>query len=230
MKEKQEHNYNFLVVKDESTDKKSIFAYENGYYNQNGADYIKKLVHTYLGYATTMKAKDEVIAAIIDTTEHVGRSEIEPDARYINFNNGIYDIKTDTLLEHSPEYKFLQKLPINYNPDAECPQILKFIKEVVKPEDINVIQEMFGYSMYRSYKISVAFLLFGTGRNGKGVMLKLLRGILGEKNVCSRKLHEITTDVFAKADLYGKLANIAGEMENSTLKETGNLKELTGED
>ena len=63
---KQEHNYNFLVVKDESTDKKSIFAYENGYYNQNGADYIKKLVHTYLGSATTMKAKDEVISAIID--------------------------------------------------------------------------------------------------------------------------------------------------------------------
>ena len=227
---KQEHNYNFLVVKDESTDKKSIFAYEDGYYKQNGADYIKKLVHTYLGEATTIRAKEEVMSAIIDTTDHKYRSEIEPDNRYINFNNGIYDIKTNKLLEHSPRYKFLQKLPINYNPQAKCPKILKFIKEVVKTDDLKVIQEMFGYSMHRSYKVSVAFLLFGTGRNGKGVMLKLLRSMLGEKNVCSRKLHEITNDVFAKADLYGKLANVCGEMENTTLKETGNLKELTGED
>ena len=227
---KQEHNYNFLVVKDESTDKKSIFAYENGFYNKNGSDYIKKLVHTYLGSATTIKAKDEVIAAIVDTTPHRDRSSVEPDSRYINFNNGIYDIKTNKLLEHSPEFKFLQKLPINYNPQAKCPKIMKFFKEILKPEDIPVIQEMFGYCMYRSYRVSAAFILFGTGRNGKGVTLKLLRKLLGEKNVCSRKLHEITNDVFAKADLYGKLANVCGEMENTTLKETGNLKELTGED
>ena len=227
---KAEHNFNFLVVKDESTDKKSIFAYENGFYNKNGADYIKKLVHSYLGAATTIRAKDEVIAAIVDTTPHLDRSNVEPDKRYINFNNGIYDIKTGKLMEHSPEYKFLQKLPINYNPQAKCPKILKFFKEILSPEDIPIIQEMFGYCMYRSYEVSAAFILFGTGRNGKGVTLKLLRKMLNEKNVCSRKLHEITTDVFAKADLYGKLANVCGEMENTTLKETGNLKELTGED
>ena len=66
-----------------------------------------------------------------------------------------------------------------------------------------MIQELFGYTLYRGYDVSVVFILFGTGRNGKGVLLKLLRKMVGTENITSRKLQELTNDVFAKADLYG---------------------------
>ena len=227
---KTEHDFNFIVIRDESTDKKTIFAYEDGYYNRKGKDYIKHLVHKYLGELATIKAKEETISAIIDTSPTLDRAAVEPDKRFINFNNGIFDLETEKLLPHSPTFKFLQKIPTNYIPGSKCDKIIKFMLEVVDKKDLDVIQEMFGYCMYRGYNINAAFILFGTGRNGKGVMTNLLRKLIGEKNVCSRKLHEITEDTFAKADLYGRLANICGEMEGNTLKQTGNLKELTGED
>lgn len=227
---KEEYSYNFIVINDESTDKKAIYSYEDGYYHKNGRDEIRRLVSKYLGALSTDKAKTEVIGEIRDTNKTYDRGEVEPGKNYINFNNGILDIRTNKLLPHSSEFKFVQKIPINYNPKAKCPKILNFIKDVCKPEDIDTVQEMFGYTMYRSYDISVAFILYGTGRNGKGVMLKLLHSLLGRENVVARKLHEITNDVFAKADLYGKLANVCGEMEDKTLKETANLKELTGGD
>ena len=227
---KEEHNYNFIVINDESTDKKAIYSYDDGYYHREGRDKIRQLVSKYLGSLSTEKAKTEVIGEIKDTNESFDRSEVEPRKEYINFNNGILNLKTMELIPHSTDFKFVQKLPINYNPKAKCPKIINFFRDVCKPEDLPVVQEMFGYTMYRSYEINAAFILYGTGRNGKGVTLKLLRSMLGRKNIASRKLHEITNDVFAKADLYGALANICGEMDDKVLNETANLKELTGGD
>lgn len=227
---KEEHGYNFIVINDESTDKKAIFAYEDGFYHKNGRDKIRQLVSKYLGSLSSDKAKTEVIGEIRDTNESFDRSEVEPVKDYINFNNGILNIKTNKLLPHSTEFRFVQKIPINYNPKAKCPKILEFFNDVCKPQDIDMVQEMFGYVLYRSYEINVAFILYGTGRNGKGITLKLLRSMLGRKNIVSRKLHELTDDVFAKADLYGMLANICGEMSDKTLTETANIKELTGGD
>lgn len=227
---KEEHSFNFIVINDESTDKKAIFSYEDGYYHKRGRDKIRQLVSKYLGSLSSEKAKTEVIGEIKDTNESFDRSEVEPSKEYINFNNGILNIRTNKLLPHTPEFRFVQKLPINYNPKAKCPKILDFFRDVCKAKDIDVIQEMFGYTLYRSYEVNAAFILYGTGRNGKGVTLKLLRSMLGRHNIVSRKLHEITSDVFAKADLYGALANICGEMDDKVLTETANLKELTGGD
>lgn len=227
---KEEHNFNFIVINDESTDKKAIFSYEDGYYHKRGRDKIRQLVSKYLGSLSSEKAKTEVIGEIKDTNNSFDRSEVEPSKEYINFNNGILNIKTNKLIPHSPEFRFVQKIPINYNPKAKCPKILNFFRDVCKAKDLDVVQEMFGYVLYRSYEVNAAFILYGTGRNGKGVTLRLLRSMLGKKNIKSRKLHEITNDVFAKADLYGAMANICGEMDDKVLNETANLKELCGGD
>ncbi len=227
---KEEHGYNFIIINDESTDKKEIFSYEDGYYHNQGRDKIRQLVSKYLGSLSSEKAKTEVMGEIRDTNDAFDRSEVEPEKEYINFNNGILNLKTMKLIPHSTDFRFVQKLPINYNPKAKCPKIIEFFNDVCKPEDIDTVQEMFGYILYRSYEVSAAFILYGTGRNGKGVTLKLLRKMLGRRNISSRKLHEITNDVFAKADLYGMLANICGEMDDKVLNETANLKELTGGD
>ena len=225
-----QYDYNFLVVKDESTDKKAIYSYHNGFYHRDGREIIRKLVSEFLGDMSTIKAKDEVIDAIIDMSNSYNRGDVEPPKRYINFENGIYDIETGKLLPHSPDFHFLQKVPTQYIPNATCPKILRFIRDVAREDEIPMIQELFGYTLYRGYDVSVVFILFGTGRNGKGVLLKLLRKMVGTENITSRKLQELTNDVFAKADLYGKLANICGEMDANVIKETANLKELTGED
>lgn len=37
----------------------------------------------------------------------------------VPLNNGVFNYKTKTLLDHSPDYIFTAKSPINYNPDAE---------------------------------------------------------------------------------------------------------------
>ena len=59
--------------------------------------------------------------------------------------NGMYDVKNNTLLPHSPEYLSTIQLPITYDPDAQCTQIHKFLHEVVDPDDVLVLVQYAGY-------------------------------------------------------------------------------------
>jgi len=58
---------------------------------------------------------------------------------------------------------------MNYKPKAKCETIKQFIKEITKnEEDVQVIQELFGYCLIKDYKYEKAFMFYGShGRNGK---------------------------------------------------------------
>ncbi|GAG58321.1 unnamed protein product, partial [marine sediment metagenome] len=54
----------------------------------------------------------------------------EPEPDLIPFNNRIYDIKNDRLIEYFPDYFFINKLPVDLNEKhRECPTIDRIFKE-----------------------------------------------------------------------------------------------------
>ncbi|KXB01878.1 hypothetical protein AKJ43_02955 [candidate division MSBL1 archaeon SCGC-AAA261D19] len=58
-----------------------------------------------------------------------------------------------------------------------------------------------------------------------------MRKLLGKENVSSPSLHDLLKNRFAKAELYGKLANIHADIPNKALgTTTGPFKMLTGQD
>lgn len=69
-------------------------------------------------------------------------------------------------------------LPISYRPGAPEAQFLKFLGEVLPDEsDRLTIQEFFGYSLIRSKRYHKGMIFDGDGRNGKGVLLNLLKAL-----------------------------------------------------
>lgn len=220
---------NFLLVTDKSTKNKDIYYYKNGYYQNIGERIVRRLVSYYIGKKTTKTIKTEVLDAINDM-ETIERSELEPSKYLINVNNGVLDIRTMELQPHSPSYTFLNKIPIDYIPNAKCDKIKQFFKEVLTQQGYLPMQELFGYCLYREYPIHSVFIFRGTGRNGKGVTLSLLQLLLGFENISARKFHEIVHDQHARADLYCKYATLAGEMRYGDIKDNAAIKELSGED
>ncbi len=73
-------------------------------------------------------------------------------------------------------------------------------------------------------------MLIGEGANGKSTFLAIMESVLGEKNVSSQSLHDLTYERFAMASLYGKMANMHPDIESSELKNTGLLKALISGD
>jgi len=67
----------------------------------------------------------------------------------INLANGVFNLNTMQLSEHSPEHGFLYKLPYDYNPNADCPTWLQLLKNLTldRPDLINLIEESIAYTI-----------------------------------------------------------------------------------
>lgn len=149
----------------------------------------------------------------------------------INLANGILDLKSNTLIEHSPEYSFTTCLPFDYDPAAVCPTWDKFIDDVtLGRQDLkDILHEYMGYCAYGGeYEHHKALVLSGGGKNGKSTFIDVHRAILGNDNISTVPLTSINKDNFALADMQGKLCNISEEEPPSCFKETGVFKNLTG--
>lgn len=51
----------------------------------------------------------------------------------LNLQNGLLNVDTLQFEEHSSEHLSLVQSPISYDPKAKCPNILKFLAEVLHP-------------------------------------------------------------------------------------------------
>lgn len=148
----------------------------------------------------------------------------------IVLKNGVYDLERNILTSFNPDLYAITALPIEYQQEADCPKIKKFLSEVVDEENIDKIFEIIGYCLYKSYPIARIFIFTGVGRNGKSVLINLITGFLGQDNVSSVDIQNLTDDSFRSAELFGKLANINGDLPPKPIKDTGLIKKCTGQD
>lgn len=146
----------------------------------------------------------------------------------MNFQNGVFNLKTRELLPHSTEYGFRSVLPCNYEPDAACPTFLKFIDDVTvgRQELIDVLQEYLGYAFaVPDCKYEKALLLIGDGANGKSTLAKLIRDLAGETNVSNLSFSALSGEQ-NRVLLYGKMLNVSEENSRGSFKDTEFIKNL----
>jgi putative DNA primase/helicase len=162
----------------------------------------------------------------------------EPRPEHINTLNGMVDWKTGKLLPHSPEYLSTVQLPVTYDEEAKCPAFETFLEQVLPPDCYEptpdspqgFIWELIGYVMYSGNPLHIAILLRGIGRNGKGTLIRLFKALLGARNTSAVGLHDLTENRFRTATLYGKLANLAGDLDSKWINNTAAFKAITGGD
>jgi putative DNA primase/helicase len=216
--------YKFITFKDNE----QMYVYINGCYKPIAETLIKAECKKRLDKEYRINRVNEVIEFIKAST-FTERKEEPPNL--IPLLNGVYDLNTNELKPHLPDYFFFNVLPIKYDPQAKCPEIEKFLEEITNSkEDIEVLLEVIGYCLHRGYPIAKALLLVGEGSNGKTTFLNLVRKLLGSENVSSISLQDLEENRFSKAFLYHKLANIYADLPDRALIKTGCFKMLTGGD
>src|SRR5690606_38296347 len=70
----------------------------------------------------------------------------------------------------------------------------------------------------------------GEGSNGKSVFLGLIEAFLGAENVSNVSLHDLTSDRYASAELYGKMANIFADLRADKITDAGTFKVVVSGD
>jgi len=210
--------------------KTDIYRYriDEGVWTPDGEKIIKEDAAVLLGPKEKRTKIDEVISCIKNST-YIEREKLGKNTTQIVVKNGVLNLETAKLEPFDPHLYALNALPVTYDEDKKCPKILKFLDEV-SPKDMDTLQEWVGYHLLKVHPYHKWVLLVGDGANGKSTFLNLLSKFLGEGNFSNLSLYLITTRIFAVAELYGKLANIAPDISADELKRTGTLKALTGGD
>ncbi len=207
-----------------------IWRYEDseGIWKEDGIPWVEKQLEISLNKKLKARYLSETIR-LFEVATYISPENFLEDEDTITLLNGEYNIKTGQLEDFDPDHNHKNRIPINFKPQAECPLIIKFLKEIL-PGDLNTLQEWFGYHLWKTYRIQKLFVFVGVGANGKSTLLNLLTKFLGEENTSHVSLYELTANRFSKAELHNRLANIVADISTDEIKRTGAIKELTGED
>lgn len=153
------------------------------------------------------------------------------DEKLLCVENGVLDLETRELHAHDPEYYFRSRLPVEHDPDADCPSVEKFMADITAREpDRLTMYEMIGNALWPNYDHNSFGVLFGPGGNGKSTFFELVEHLLGSENVSGWGLKDLEENRFATANLVDKMANIAPDLEGKKIHDLGTLKALTGGD
>jgi len=225
-----EQQNNIYTTRDD--EHSEIWIYKEGIYIPQGKTYIKEYCRKILATAYSTHLINQVISKVEADTY------IDQDEFFNNIikdeiccENGILNLKERTLEEFDPEKIFFTKIPVYYDPTAVCPNIEKHFKAVLKKEeDSEVMFELFGFLLYKDYFLEKGAMFIGDGRNGKGKTIDLMKRFIGVDNCSSVPLQQFETDQFAAGELFNKLANLPGDLDDKALDHTGMFKTLTGRD
>lgn len=213
-------------------ERSEMWIYSEGIYIPQAKTFIREFCRDILGNAYNSHLGNEVITKIeadtyIDQKEFFGNNILKE----ICVKDGILNLKTKEITPFTEDKIFFNKHPITYDPKKDCPCIKKHLKAVLKnKEDLPVMEELLGFLLWKEYTIEKAFMFVGEGRNGKGKTLELMKRFLGAENCVNIPLQQFETDPWALGDLFGKLANLSGDLDKRALYKTGAFKNLTGRD
>ena len=209
------------------------FDTEAGIWKNNGLDFLDKFIRSNPNILESRMIKKNTVAEIIADIKGLTYSETglpEPDINLIPFQNGVFDLRNNSLTHFSPKMYFTWKLPFDYNPNAKS-EFLSNLMGSFLPEDESItLWELLGYSLWRSYPYQRIFFIYGKGRNGKSLFTNIMSNMLGNDNISNVNLSDMQKSRFASASLNKKLVNICGESGHMLLENTDILKALTGGD
>lgn len=160
----------------------------------------------------------------------VGTIACDPVPEYMNFANGMLDWRSGEMTSHGPHYGSTVQFPIEWDATATCPHFDSFLETILTEDYIALVWQMLGYLLYSGNPNQKAFLMLGTGSNGKGTLMRVIAALLGAENCSAESLDELNTNRFAAFSLFGKIANLAGDIDATYQTSTASFKKLTGED
>jgi P4 family phage/plasmid primase-like protien len=163
-----------------------------------------------------------------------------PADQCLCFPNAILNLLNGTTCRPTPNLFSYTGFDFDYDRNATCSLWLKTVSDYWenRPDgspaaEALLLQEIFGYLLLPATDLQKIFLLIGSGRNGKGVIVKILIWLLGQSNVFSLSMHDLGARYSRRGFIGKRLAVIAeGSFggRDDVIAGTTFLKTVSGED
>lgn len=138
------------------------------------------------GWAKKSQSKERIRAAVeLLKTEPglpVTFDSLDSDPMKLNAQNGTINLNSGGLEPFNRGDLITKQIPVIFDAQATCPRWHQCLKEIFDHNDevIEYFQKAVGYSLTGDTSERVMFMLWGTGSNGKSVLLDTLITLLGD--------------------------------------------------
>jgi putative DNA primase/helicase len=112
---------------------------------------------------------------------------LDADPWLLGVQNGVIELKTGEFRTGRREDFITKQAGVWYDPNARCPEWLKFFDTITGGNAAlkSYIQRMTGYALTGSVREEVAFVLYGTGNNGKSTFRESVHNLFGDYALAS---------------------------------------------
>jgi putative DNA primase/helicase len=150
---------------------------------------------------------------------------------YLLFSNGILDVQERTLLPFNREMYMTQRFPYEYNPSAECEEIVKWLKQTQDGDwgRVQVLRAWLRAVLLGCSDIQKFVEIVGPGKSGKSTYANLAHALVGDENATISSLEHLEKNRFETANLYKKKLLLFNDVERYG-GSVSVLKALTGGD
>lgn len=202
-----------------------LYLYEDGSYTHDDNN-IRRLM---IKYVPGLR-KDPQGEVLFNLSLKVDEPDDMPDHLIVT-QNGIIDSKKMELMPFSDKYFIPNKIDAFYDPEAYDENVDKVLDKITsdrgkkRPEIRKLLLEMIGYLLVPTARYQKAFILYGSGANGKSTLVEMIEKLLGTNNVSYLSLTDLS-DKFKLSSITNKMANLGDDISNEPIKDSGTFKKL----
>ena len=173
---------------------------------------------------------DQRLAGVID--------EWDTHDFLLNTPEGIIDLTTGEMLNNvlRLEYYMTKITTVSPSTSSGCQRFLQFLNEVTNRDQalVDFLQRVFGYCLTGSTREHALFFFYGTGANGKSVLINIVSHILGDyQRTAPMETFTVTHNDRHPTELawlQGRRLVTAVETEDGRRWADAKIKQLTGGD
>jgi len=206
---------------------KRIWHYQNGVWLPDGIEELTRRILLCTGSRYRLDHVNQVASIIRARSPRI--NGLGPRA-LLNVKNGMLDWENLELLPHDSKYYSTYQLNAKWDPQSSCPITNEWMLRTFDSEIVKLLWQVLGVTIHPAMGFQKAVALIGGGLNGKGTFLRLCQSLIPELAICAIDPKVLASNRFASAELFGKTANICGDIERFTLHSTAEFKKITGED
>jgi len=215
--------HNFMTIDDKNRD---LYFYKDGAFRVGGETSIDTDIEEFYQDESTTRFRKEVLEKIKIKTL-TNKDEIDSDDNIKNLRNGLFNIETGVLEPHRVNHKSIIQWNVNYDKNAKCPKIFKFLNDVVLESSERVtVLEMMAELLWSKSTLTKSYFLLGFGGNGKSTIRDIVLTMLGTKLNADLSFEDLS-DKYKPAELDGKLVNFPDEIDDTKIVKSANWKSTT---
>jgi P4 family phage/plasmid primase-like protien len=126
--------------------------------------------------------KVEAMIAFAKGELAVTTTRLDTDPWLFNCANGTIDLRTGELRPHDPDDLITKLCPVEYDPDAECPTWIRYLRRVMSDNEqmLNYLQKLVGIFITGSVKEKFLPIIWGLPDTGKTTFTNILRALLSD--------------------------------------------------